>query len=89
MQQTIKHICIFMIFCTCVLLWDEARAYSRHILPRFHREGMTLFIWSTVVVAIWHLLFHYLGSISERAVYIITLVAVLAAMIGYDVINVF
>jgi hypothetical protein len=50
---------------------------------------MTLFIWSTVVVAIWHLLFHYLGSISERAVYIITFVAVLAAMIGYDVIQVF
>jgi len=89
MQQTIKHICIFLVFCVSILLWDEARAYARHVVPRFHRDALTLFIWSTMVVAIWHLLFYYLGKSSEKTVYIITAITVTAALIGYKVVDIF
>jgi small-conductance mechanosensitive channel len=91
MQQTIKHICIFLVFLVAAFLWDDARptleSYARHLIPRGIRKGFVFATWATLLVAIWHLLYYYLGRISDRAIYITTLVVLVAAFLYYGLIR--
>lgn len=93
MQQTMKHICIFLVFLVCVYLWKEAdpylESYARHLIPRQIRNGIVLFIWSTVVVAIWHLLFYYMGKMANKVVYITSAIVVVGALLVFGMIEVF
>jgi hypothetical protein len=89
LHQTLKNVCIFILFLIAVLLWDDARPHLRSIIPRFHRAALTLFLWSTGVVILFHALYVYAGKCGARAVYIITGLATVAAMIYYDLIDLF
>ena len=89
MSQTLKHICIFLLFLLAMLIWDDVRPCLTRILPRFHREALTLFIWVTAVGAIFHLLYYYLGKLSDRAVYIITAILIFVGLNYYGTIDVF
>lgn len=85
MEQTIKHICIFLVFLVGVYLWKEAEpylnSYAKHIIPMSFRKTTILFFWSTMIVAIWHLLFFYMGKMSNRSVYIFSAVVVIGTLI--------
>ncbi len=80
MNQTIKHICIFLVFLVCVYFWKEAEPffmdYAKHVIPRQIRTTCMLFFWSTMVVAIWHLLFFYMGKMSDKVVYLTSAIIV-------------
>ena len=91
MRQTLKHICIFLVFLLAMLLWSDARPYVERLTPRLfaYRETLTIFIWTTAVVAIFHLLFYYLGKLSDRAVYIISAILLFAGLCYYGTIDLF
>jgi hypothetical protein len=84
-EQTIKHISIFLVFLVCVYLWKEGEpyinSYAKHLIPMSFRKATILFFWSTMVVAIWHLLFFYMGKMSNKAAYITSAVVVIGALI--------
>ena len=92
MQQTFKHICIFFCFLVAVALWKSAEPTVAdlvgEVVPRSWRAGIVLFLWATLVVVWWHLLFHYLGRMNDKVVYVVSAVTVVAALFGYGVIDV-
>jgi hypothetical protein len=89
MHQTIKHLCIFLVFLIAVRLWYDARETLAELFPREIRHTGTILLWSSAVVAIFHLLYHYLGKMNERAIYITAAAALVASLLYYEVIDVF
>jgi len=90
LHGTLKNVCIFICFLVAVLFWYyEGKPHLGDILPSFHNKTMTIWIWATAVVAVFHLLYHYMSKCNARAVYIITAVVTLISMIFFDQIDIF
>lgn len=88
MNQHAKHICILVNFLLALLLWEEARAHIAEVFSRTYRDVLTLWVWSLVVVVLFHTLYHYLGKASERVVYLVTGSALCVALLfHFDVVD--
>lgn len=78
MQETFKNISIFILFLLCILLWNAAKEEWLVTYFRFsHGRTALLLFWSSCVVAIFHLLYHYIGRGPEKLAYITTLLMLL------------
>ncbi|MFH0911205.1 MAG: hypothetical protein V1918_06860 [Planctomycetota bacterium] len=78
MQQTLKHIAIFILFLLAVLLWEGCKGWLQPYFRFAHGQTALLLFWSTGVVILFHVLYHYLGKCSDKVVYVLALAALVA-----------
>lgn len=70
MNETFRNVSIFIIFIMSLFLWNAARA---ELVPYFkfdYGKSVLLVLWSTGVLVLFHVLYHYLSKTSEQVVYI-------------------
>lgn len=86
MRETFKNVSIFIVFITCLLLWDGARGMlADHFDFRGGKTVLTC-IWAVCVVIIFHLLYHFLGKSQEKTIYLSTIfmMILVGGMVYYD-----
>lgn len=79
MQQTLKHVAIFVLFLVGLLFWNAVRDFGADYFDFRYGETALLLLWSTCVVILFHLLFHYFSKVSDRVTYTATVAALLLA----------
>ncbi len=79
MNEAFRHISIFAMFVVGVLLWNAARSSFDHHFRFDYGPAVLLVLWSTGVVALFQLLYHYFGSAPGKVVYIASLLAIIGA----------
>ena len=81
MNQTFKHVAIFVIFLVCAIFLD---LLQHHLTGYFDfRFGVTvlMLLWSVTIIIVFNLLFHYFGKWPEKVSYICSIVAIIAVLL--------
>lgn len=89
MNDTFKHVSIFVVFLTCAIYLDRLRAYVERSFRFDFGETVLLLCWSTAVVIMFHLLYHYFGRWPEKVAYILAfaMVALTITLVRFNVIS--
>jgi hypothetical protein len=87
MRQTLKHVAIFLAFLALAALGAEAEPFLEKQIRLDVEPLLLVWIFALAAVILWHLLYHYLGKLSDAAAYTVSVVIV-AAVVALAVLDV-
>lgn len=89
MNETFKHVSVFIVFLSCAIYLDKLRAYVERFFNFDFGDTALLLCNSTAVVILFHVLYHYFGRWPEKVAYILAgvMVALTLILMNFDVLH--
>ncbi len=81
MNETFKHVSIFIVFLSCAIYLDKLRIFVSGYFNFDFGQTVMLLCDSTAVVILFHVLYHYFGRWPEKVAYILAAVMVALTLI--------
>ena len=85
MNESFKHISIFVIFLCSALYLNKLRKLADRYFEFDFGDTALLFCYSTLTVIVFHLLYHYFGRWPEKVAYILSsLIVILTVILAHN-----